>query len=53
MPTLDAAAIQRWQDGQFTDSYSHLGAHPEAGGTTVAVWAPNADGVSVVGDFNG
>lgn len=33
--------------------YEHLGAHPlETGGVRFAVWAPNARGVSVVGDFN-
>src|SRR5919106_2291069 len=30
-----------------------LGAHPHAGGTSFAVWAPNAEGASVIGDFNG
>jgi 1,4-alpha-glucan branching enzyme len=30
-----------------------LGAHPVDGGTAFAVWAPDADDVSVVGDFNG
>jgi 1,4-alpha-glucan branching enzyme len=31
-----------------------LGAHPQpGGGTSFAVWAPNATGVAVMGDFNG
>ncbi|MBW3555251.1 MAG: 1,4-alpha-glucan branching protein GlgB, partial [Gemmatimonadetes bacterium] len=30
-----------------------LGAHPEEGATRFAVWAPSADSVSVIGDFNG
>jgi 1,4-alpha-glucan branching enzyme len=30
-----------------------LGAHPHADGTSFAVWAPNADRVAVIGDFNG
>jgi 1,4-alpha-glucan branching enzyme len=53
MPKLEPDHVQRWQDGQFTDSYSHLGAHPNDHGTWFAVWAPNAEGVSVVGEFNG
>ncbi len=32
--------------------YEKLGAHPEQGGVRFAVWAPNAQYVSVVGDFN-
>ena len=53
MPELDQELVQRWQDGQCTDSYTHLGAHPEGEGTWFAVWAPHADGVAVVGAFNG
>lgn len=30
-----------------------LGSHPHDGGTWFGVWAPHADAVSVVGDFNG
>jgi 1,4-alpha-glucan branching enzyme len=30
-----------------------MGAHPVEGGAVFAVWAPDADAVSVVGDFNG
>jgi 1,4-alpha-glucan branching enzyme len=30
-----------------------MGAHPTGEGTHFAVWAPNADGVSVIGDWNG
>lgn len=43
-------------EGRHWESYRHLGAHPQiiAGisGTCFAVWAPNAQRVSVVGDFN-
>ncbi len=33
--------------------YERLGAHPDDRGTRFAVWAPDALGVSVIGDFNG
>src|SRR5690606_4175574 len=33
-------------------SYAYLGAHPNGQGAWFTVWAPNADAVSVVGDFN-
>jgi 1,4-alpha-glucan branching enzyme len=43
-------------EGNHTRIYDKLGAHPITVGATAgvhfAVWAPNADGVSVVGDFN-
>jgi len=32
---------------------AHLGADGAVAGTFFAVWAPNAEGVSVIGDFNG
>ena len=43
-----------WQfnEGTHARLYDHLGAHPVDGGTRFAVWAPNAEAVSVVGDFN-
>ena len=53
MPRLTPEAIQRWQEGRFSDSYTVLGAHPDAEGTWFTVWAPHADRVAVVGDFNG
>jgi alpha-1,4-glucan:alpha-1,4-glucan 6-glycosyltransferase len=34
-------------------SYHYFGAHLNEKGTTFRVWAPNAQSVSVVGDFNG
>ena len=43
--------------GNHTRLYEVLGAHPMAvegvPGTLFSVWAPNAEWVSVVGDFNG
>lgn len=42
--------------GKHRRIYEKLGAHPDitddVRGTRFAVWAPNANGVSVVGDFN-
>jgi len=46
-----------FNEGTHTKLYERLGAHPiDAGGeagTVFGVWAPNAEAVSVVGDFNG
>ncbi len=43
-------------EGNHLKLYERLGAHPYTldgqGGTHFAVWAPNANSVSVVGDFN-
>ena len=44
-------------EGTHTSIYDKLGAHPltqdGVDGVHFAVWAPNADRISVVGDFNG
>ena len=44
-------------EGNHNRIYDKLGAHPysrgTAAGTRFAVWAPNAERVSVVGSFNG
>ncbi|MDD2943198.1 MAG: 1,4-alpha-glucan branching protein GlgB [bacterium] len=44
-------------EGTHLDSYHKMGAHfrqlDGVDGVNFAVWAPNAEGVSVVGDFNG
>jgi 1,4-alpha-glucan branching enzyme len=47
--------LHLFNEGTHSHLYEKLGAHPvpESGGTTFAVWAPNADSVSVIGDFNG
>ncbi len=46
-----------FNEGTHARLYERLGAHPmESGGeagTHFAVWAPNAESVSVMGDFNG
>jgi 1,4-alpha-glucan branching enzyme len=45
--------IYLFREGTFVRAYEKLGAHPSAQGTHFAVWAPNAQSVSLVGDFNG
>jgi 1,4-alpha-glucan branching enzyme len=46
-----------WNEGTHQRAYRALGAHPVSiegrAGTHFAVWAPNAERVSVVGDWNG
>lgn len=49
--------LHLFNEGSHLRLYEKLGAHPLRAdgeeGTYFAVWAPNAAGVSVVGDFNG
>jgi len=52
MPHLTDDDIYYWKEGTHTRSYEQLGAHPNQQGTWFAVWAPNAETVEVVGDFN-
>ncbi len=44
-------------EGSHLEQYRKLGSHParmgDTAGVSFAVWAPNAERVSVVGDFNG
>ena len=42
-----------FNEGRLTRAYRSLGAHLEKGGARFAVWAPSAESVSVIGDFNG
>jgi 1,4-alpha-glucan branching enzyme len=47
-----------FNEGTHVRVYEKLGAHVGTGadgaaGVSFAVWAPNADGVSIIGDFNG
>jgi 1,4-alpha-glucan branching enzyme len=57
MSELSPNDIYLFKEGTLYRAYEKLGAHPGAqdgrNGTQFAVWAPNAEGVSVVGDFNG
>ncbi|HZI82402.1 MAG TPA: 1,4-alpha-glucan branching enzyme, partial [Casimicrobiaceae bacterium] len=49
--------VYLFREGTHTRLYEKLGSHPceERGesGVAFAVWAPNAEAVSVIGDFNG
>jgi 1,4-alpha-glucan branching enzyme len=46
--------IYLFREGTHGRLYSELGSHLlDGGGARFAVWAPNAESVSVIGDFNG
>jgi 1,4-alpha-glucan branching enzyme len=51
---LGDADLHWFQEGRHLRLYEKLGAHPSASGvgTHFAVWAPNAEEVCVIGDFN-
>jgi len=53
-PTLGEIDLYLIGEGRHEALWRVLGAHVhhEAGGTAFAVWAPNAQGVRVIGDFN-
>lgn len=55
-PLLSEFDLHLLGEGQHWQSYEKLGAHPRTidgvSGINFAVWAPNATGISVVGDFN-
>jgi alpha-1,4-glucan:alpha-1,4-glucan 6-glycosyltransferase/4-alpha-glucanotransferase len=54
---LDATDVYLFNEGRHFRLYDKLGAHPMTvggvPGVLFAVWAPNAERVCVVGDFNG
>ena len=56
LPTIGSLDLHLWNEGRHEQIYEKLGAHSReidgAVGFAFAVWAPNARGVSVVGDFN-
>ncbi len=55
-PVLSDFDLHLFAEGRHWHAYRFLGAHAcevdGVGGTVFAVWAPNAERVSVVGDFN-
>lgn len=55
-PVIDSIDISRFNEGIHYEIYEKLGAHPMVvdgvAGVLFAVWAPNADRISVVANFN-
>jgi 1,4-alpha-glucan branching enzyme len=54
LPSLGEVDLHLIAEGRHEQLWHALGARfrPQAGGTAFAVWAPNARGVRVIGDFN-
>jgi len=56
-PIMGELDLHLFAEGQHWEIYQHLGAHSKTvdgvAGVQFAVWAPSAERVSVVGDFNG
>ncbi|MEM7041149.1 MAG: 1,4-alpha-glucan branching enzyme, partial [Bacteroidota bacterium] len=56
MPMLGELDLHLFGEGRHYEIYDRLGAHIRTvdgvQGVNFAVWAPNAQGISVVGDFN-
>jgi 1,4-alpha-glucan branching enzyme len=50
--TLGEQDIHLFREGTHARLYRKLGCHLDATGARFAVWAPNAESVSVIGDFN-
>ncbi|MGH3178275.1 MAG: GlgB N-terminal domain-containing protein, partial [Streptosporangiaceae bacterium] len=57
LPTLGEFDLYLIGEGRHEELWRVLGAHPrevgQTSGASFAVWAPNAHGVRVTGDFNG
>ena len=49
---LTSDDLYYWDQGALLKSYEKFGGHLRDGGAWFAVWAPGADAVHVVGDFN-
>lgn len=53
IPVQLSESLHLFNEGRNFQSYRLLGAHPGPQGTLFRAWAPNAERVGVVGDFNG
>src|SRR5207302_5719399 len=57
LPTIGEMDLYLWGEGKHDRVWEKFGAHVRemdgVSGVSFVVWAPNARGVSVVGDFNG
>ncbi|WP_017537208.1 1,4-alpha-glucan branching protein GlgB [Nocardiopsis halophila] len=51
-PTLGEMDLHLIGEGRHEELWRALGAHPRPEGTAFAVWAPGAQGVQLIGDFN-
>jgi 1,4-alpha-glucan branching enzyme len=52
LPTVGEFDLHLIGEGRHEQLWRALGARPDASGTAFSVWAPNARGVRLVGDFN-
>ena len=52
-PTLGELDLHLIKEGRHEELWKVLGSNVRDGGVSFAVWAPNAQAVRVVGDFNG
>ena len=50
---MNEQRLAAFSSGTCFDAYKELGSHPYGKGYRFRVWAPNANQVSLVGDFNG
>ena len=53
MSQLTEQDLYLFNEGTHYRLYDRMGSHPEEEGTWFAVWAPNAERVAVMGDWNG
>jgi 1,4-alpha-glucan branching enzyme len=51
--TVGALDLHLFGEGRHRRLWEWMGAHPDDGGTSFAVWAPNASEVEAVGDWSG